>query len=198
MTVRLFLVSALLAAATLVASVEIAHAQRSTQSTSPRDLYHQGAGLFIDGDNAAALSAVESGLAQAPDDARLQALRDLILQKQDENDQQDQNEDQQDGEGEQDQESQDGEQNENQDPQDGDSQGDEQDDRSPEAERDGTAQQPPQSSGQGQQQPQAGEPAEMTQAQADRLLDAVGGEERLLLREMRRAPTQRRRGDKDW
>jgi hypothetical protein len=38
----------------------------------------------------------------------------------------------------------------------------------------------------------------MSAAQAERILDAVGGEERLLLRELRRAPTQRRRSDKDW
>jgi len=38
----------------------------------------------------------------------------------------------------------------------------------------------------------------MTRAQAERILDAVGGEEELLLRELRRAPTQRSRSDKDW
>lgn len=195
MTVRILLVSMLLAAASLVGVTSVALAQ-TARGASPRDLYHQGAKLFVDGDNAGALAAVESGLAVAPDDARLQALRDLIQQKQDENDQQDQSQDPQDGDGEpdpQEQDSQDGEQDQG-----GPSQDGEQDDRSPEAEQDGTAQQPPPPSGQGQAQPRSGEPAEMTQAQADRLLDAVGGEERLLLREMRRAPTQRRRGDKDW
>ncbi len=182
MTARLLLASALLASVALA---------QTAQAPSPRDLYHAGAGLFVDGDNAAALAAVESGLAQAPGDARLEALRDLILQNQDDNDQQDQN---QDSQGEQDQRSQGGEPDEStEDP------GSEPDDRSPETEQDGTAQQPPPPSGSGQSPPQqAGEPAEMTPAQADRLLDAVGGEERLLLREMRRAPTQRRRGDKDW
>ena len=53
-------------------------------------------------------------------------------------------------------------------------------------------------SGDAPPQPQMGEPDEMTAAQADRILDAVGGEERLLLREIRRAPAQRRRSDKDW
>ena len=186
----------LIAALVLLASVGIA--QTRPAGPSPRDLYHQGAGLFVDGDDQSALAAVEAGLAQAPGDARLQALKDLILQSQDENDQQDESQDQQDGDGQQDQDSQDGQQ-ESQDQQDG-SGDDEQDRRPPEAERDGTAQQPPQNPGQGQpQQPQnAGEPDEMTAAQAQRLLDAVGGEERLLLREMQRSTGERRRSDKDW
>ena len=38
----------------------------------------------------------------------------------------------------------------------------------------------------------------MSRAQAERILDAVGGEERLLLRELQRRPTRSRRADKDW
>ena len=186
----------LIALALLAASVGIA--QTRPAGPSPSDLYHQGAQLFVDGDDDAALAAVESGLARVPRNARLQALKDLILQNQEENEQQDENQDPQDGDGQQNQDSQDGEQE----PQDqgDDSQDGQQDQRPPEAEQDGTAQQPPQNPGQGQpQQPQnAGDPDEMTAAQAQRLLDAVGGEERLLLREMQRSTGQRRRSDKDW
>ena len=39
----------------------------------------------------------------------------------------------------------------------------------------------------------------MSRAQAERILDAVGGDERLLLRELRRQSQPRaRRTDKDW
>lgn len=175
----------LLAVLALVASVGIA--QTPPAGPTPRDLYHQGAKLFVDGDDAAALEAVDAGLARAPDDARLQALRDLIQQDQDPNE--DQSQDPQEGESDPDgqDEQDDGDQGEStSDPEGG-----------PEAERDATDATPDDPSA-GQTQPRSGEPAEMTPAQAERLLDAVGGEERLLLREMRRPPTQRRRSDKDW
>ena len=166
---------------------------------SPRDLYHRGARQFIDGEKAAALASVEAGLAQAPDDARLRALRDLIRQQQDEQDNQDggqQDQDAQNQEG--------GDQGQQGDQGEGDQGRDEseQDDQppadEPEAQRDQTNTAPPRSTAPGQAPPQSGQTDEMTAAQADRILDAVGGEERLLLREMRRAPTQRRRSDKDW
>ena len=194
MTARLAALLVFLPVAALVGVASVGAAQTRPAGPSPSDLYHQGARLFVDGDDESALAAVESGLARAPDDARLQALRDLILKDQEENDQQDENQDPQDGGGEQNQD-----QSGEQEPQDGDSGDGEQDQRPPEAERDGTAQQPPQSSNQGQARPQdAGAPDQMTEAQAQRLLDAVGGEERLLLREMQRSTGQRRRSDKDW
>ncbi len=183
----------LIAAVVLLASVGIA--QTRPAGPSPSDLYHQGAKLFVDGDDEPALAAVERGLARAPGDARLQALKDLILQSQ-EDEPQDENQDPQDGDGEQNQD-----QGGEQDPQDQEPEGDGDDQRGqrpPEAERDGTAQQPPQNPGQPQPPQGAGKPDEMTAAQAQRLLDAVGGEERLLLREMQRSTGQHRRSDKDW
>ena len=176
----------------------LAQAQTPRPGASPAAQYHTGAQAYIDGDNARALSAVNAGLAVAPDDARLQALRDLIQQQQDEQDNQDggQQNQQADNSDAADQ-GDEGDQGENGD-QPPPNQPDEQD--GPEAEADQTGTQPPTdpTSGEAPPQPQMGEPDEMTAAQADRILDAVGGEERLLLREIRRAPTQRRRSDKDW
>ncbi len=182
--------------AVLLAAVALLAQAPPPRGPSPATQYHLGAKAFVDGDNARALAAVEAGLSAAPDDARLQALRDLIQQQQDEQDQQDGGEqdpqaDNQDpgdegGEGEQ---GEDGDSSESPGEPDG-----------PEAEQDQTRTQPPSepSSGDAPPAPAAGEPDEMTAAQAERILDAVGGEERLLLREIRRAPAQRRRSDKDW
>lgn len=157
----------------------------------PTERYHEGAKAFIDGDNAAALAAVEAGLAVAPNDPRLTALRDLIQQQQQEQDQQDggQQDDAQ-----------------NSDPGDEGDEGDSSDQGSDpppgddgqeaEADQTNTGDQDPTEAGQAP--PSMGEPGQMTEAQAQRLLDAVGGEEELLLRQLRRAPTQARRTDKDW
>ncbi len=179
----------------LVASLALL-AQAPPPSATNR--YHQGAQAYVGGDNARALEAVNAGLALEPDNARLQALRDLIQQ-----DQQEQ-EDQQDG----------GQQDENQnnsDPGEDGEQGDEsesgengdQGEQEPppgedeaEADQTNTAPQDPASGEEGQSAP--AEAGEMTEAQAQRLLDAVGGEEQLLLRELRRAPSRQRQSDKDW
>lgn len=187
----------------LLASAGIA---QTAPGPSARDLYHRGARQFVDGEQAAALAAVDAGLAQAPGDARLQALRDLIQQQQDDQDDQDggqQDQDAQNSEGDGEANSEAGDQGEQGDEgENGQGPQDQQDgptsENGPEAERDQTNTAPPQSAAPGQAPPQAGQAGEMTPAQADRILDAVGGEERLLLREMRRAPTQRRRSDKDW
>ena len=64
----------------------LAQAQTPRLGASPAAQYHTGAQAYIDGDNARALSAVNAGLAVAPDDTRLQALRDLIQQQQDNQD----------------------------------------------------------------------------------------------------------------
>ena len=178
-----------------LATAGVAQTARGPQAgPSPRALYHQGARQFVDGEQAAALASVQAGLRAAPGDARLQALRDLIQQQQDEQDNQDggqqgdaQNQDGSD-QGEDGDQGQDGQEYQNQDGQDG----------GPEAARDQTGTGTPPPAQPGQAPPQAGTPGQMSAAQADRILDAVGGEERLLLREMRRESSQRPRSDKDW
>jgi len=180
----------LLAAVAFVAQAQV------PRGPSPTEQYHVGAQAYIDGDNARALQAVETGLAVAPDDAKLRALHDLLEQQQQEQDQQDggqQGDAQNQDAGDQGDEGDQGEDGEQQ-------RGDQPDDGGQEAEQDQTRTQQPDEAGSGDAPPQpaAREPDEMSAAQAERILDAVGGEERLLLRELRRAPTQRRRSDKDW
>ena len=52
------------------------------------DQYHDAAGLYIDGEMAAAERAAEAGLAIDPNDAKLQALLERIREDQDQQDQQ--------------------------------------------------------------------------------------------------------------
>ena len=194
----------------LALAVPVVLAQRAPggPSVSATERYHAGAQAFIDGDMARASAAVEAGLQVAPNNARLQALRDLIEQNQDQQDQQQggQNSDdaQNESGGENEQEGDEG--------QNGDSQNQPPPPEEPGAEQDQTRTQP-QNPGQ-QQDGQGGRddapstagqasqadatPGEMSRAQAERILDAVGGQEQLLLRELRRAPTRGRRTDKDW
>ena len=175
----------------LAAAALLAQAQTAPAGASPADRYHAGARAFVDGEQARALREVEAGLAAAPDDARLQALRDLIEQQQQEQDDQDGGQQDQADNSDASDDGQDGDQGEQ-----GQNPPDRPEDDGPEAERDQTQTGPSRDGEEAEAQP--AEAAEMSRAQADRILDAVGGEERLLLRELRRAPTQRRRSDKDW
>ena len=134
-------------------------------------------------ETAGAATAVTAGLAVAPDDARLQALRDLIQQQQDEQDNQDGGQQNQQADnsdaGDQGDEGDQGE-NGDQPPPD---QPDEQD--GPEAEADQTGTQPPTdpASGDAPPPPAAGEPDEMTAAQARRRQAGVVVTLRVRLRE---------------
>lgn len=211
MTVRLVLLALGLVALPVLA--------QSAASGDAQANYHEGARLYVDGEMAPAEAAVRAGLALAPDDAKLQALLDLILQDQQDQDG-DQNQDSEGDSGDDGQEGDDPEDGEGEDGEQG-SEGDEpqdegdggQPDEPGDAERDGTDQ-PRNEDGdndsaetRGARPGEGGDtpdgeaepaPGEMSRAQAERLLDAVGGEEQLLLREMRRAGSRLRRGDKDW
>lgn len=204
-----------LALLALLASVALAQTPPRGPSAPGRDApterYHEGARAFVDGETERARAAVEAGLRAAPSDARLQALRALIEQEQEE---QDQRQGGQDSEDSQNEEGSDESQDEP-DPSSNGGQGDQPpppDD--PEAEQDQTRT-PPQDPGEdeseggsdGRRTGQGGATPEgdveapqgqMSRAQAERILDAVGGEERLLLEELRRQPTRGRRSDKDW
>jgi len=177
-------------------------------SSSP-GVYDRAAGLFIDGDSETAEAAAVEGLRAAPNDAKLQALLDLIRQQQPP----------QDGGGgdeqnEEDQEQPDEPQDEGDDGSDGQQQQNAPPDERQEAEQDQTRTSPQDGEeSESPQQPEGAQPGEggdtpqdaapvpegqMSEEQAGRILDAVGGEERLLLRELRRRPSRMRRSDKDW
>jgi Ca-activated chloride channel family protein len=180
--------------------VPAALAQRAPGGADPVARYHEGAQAYVDGEMAEARAAVQAGLRADPDNARLQALRDLIEQDREEQDQRQG--------GRQDPDGENPEQDEQPQGDPGDGQDGEREDGGPEAEADQT-QTGPQDPGDGQggQRPGQGEATppggpvpegQMSRAQAERILEAVGGDERLLLRELRRAPTRARRADKDW
>ena len=201
---------ALLASAALAQS---AGRDAGRRGVDPVAKYHEGARAFIGGDVGQAKAAVQAGLQADPDDQRLQALRDLIEQEQEEQDQrrggqQDPDAENQDTEGERQDEGGEGGSGQQPAPP---------DDAGQEAEQDQTrTQEPPpgesdggdpgdegagQSVGEGGPTPPGGAAVpegQMSRAQAERILDAVGGDERLLLRELRRSSVRGRRSDKDW
>lgn len=196
----------------LALAVPVALAQAPRGPAAGRDVpterYHEGARAFVDGEMGRARAAVEAGLRAAPDDARLQALRALIEQQEEQDQQQ----------GGQDQDRQDGGEDRDGGPQEQDGEDSPGDRRppppdDPEAEQDQTRTQPQDPGDSDSEETQGGRQTgaggapeaeaeapqgQMSRAQADRILDAVGGEERLLLEELQRRPTRGRRSEKDW
>lgn len=150
--------------------------------------FHDGARLFADGDVEGAISAVDAGLAEAPADARLRALRELLRQQQESSG----------GGGPQPEDPQDGDDPQETPPDDG--QGDGETPPNP-----GPPEGPPQDDGPGDTPPTDGTgppPGEtrgaMSRAEAEALLDAVGGDERLLLRRQRLRGGGAVRPERDW
>jgi|GEM_PF-4338673 len=158
--------------------------------------FHDGARLYAEGDVEAAVRAVDAGLAEAPADARLRALRELLRQQQEPSDG---------GGGQQPDDPQDGDDPSESPPDEG--QGD---NEAPPNPGDSPEQTPPQDGGTGGTSPPAdgaGTPpgdasdatrAPMSRAEAEALLDAVGGDERLLLRRQRLRGGGVVRPERDW
>ena len=169
---------AVLAAPALAQRAAPSGPSASGPSVEATDRYHEAARLYVDGQNAPALAAAEAAVALDPGDARAVALRDLLKQKQDD---------------------------QNPPPDDpGDSpspppppdDGGEDDPGQNDPGQNGSGETPPPAPPPGEV-PQSG-PNEMSREQAERLLDAVGGDERLLLQQMRRPPSRVRTNDQDW
>ncbi|MEM1056367.1 MAG: hypothetical protein AAGI52_12650 [Bacteroidota bacterium] len=177
---------------------------QSASGPDAANLYHSAAQAYIEGETEQAVRDAERALSLDPENEKIQKLLDLLRQQQppDENE-----------EGEQD-ENPEGQQDEG-DPQDQQGGGEtEPPEEQNEAERDGTDQDEGQPEEQGEaeqgrdqdRQPRdeptpadTGQrrPAEMSAAQAQRLLDAIAADEELLVEQMRR-PTRQRRSDRDW
>lgn len=177
--------------------VPAALAQRAPAGTpDARARYHEGAQAYVNGDVAAARAAVRAGLQADPDNARLQALRDLIEQDQEEQDQRqggrpsDDARDQQEGP-----DPPDGDAGESGPPPPGEGSEDEPDTAPAEPGEPSDGEGPDETTTPDTRSVPEGR---MSRAQAERILDAVGGDEKLLLREMRRGPTRARRSEKDW
>ncbi len=184
----------------LVAFLALAAVSAAAQPREPaaETRFHDGARLFAEGDVEAAARAVDAGLAEAPADARLRALRELLRQEQESDG----------GGGPQPDEPQSGD--DPSEPPPGDGQGDadappnpgespdptQPPDEGGSAPDDGASQTPPPADGAGGQPGDARAP--MSRAEAEALLDAVGGDERLLLRRQRLRSGGAVRPERDW
>jgi hypothetical protein len=199
----------------LLASAAPARAQ------STADLYHEAAGLYVGGERDAAEAAAVRGLQRAPDDPKLQALLDRIRQdEQEQSDQGSQQNQQQNPNQQGDEQGQQGGEGERQQDQDGTNRPDDErggassgrpEEEQPEAQQSETPQPgredglPPSENaprpGEGEATPESAmpvAPGEMTRAEAERILNAVGAEERLLIRRAQRRPGSGRHVEKDW
>ncbi|QBG45997.1 hypothetical protein EGM51_00680 [Verrucomicrobia bacterium S94] len=161
--------------------------------------FHPAASMYIHGDTAGASNLVYSGLALFPDNGKLLRLKELLDKQQeqnqdqnsDQNRNQDQNKDQQDQNQNDDQQNQDQQNDQNQQDQ---NQNDRNQDK-PEPEQP-EPEQPQDQNQQPQQEPPRAE--EMSQDEAERLMDAMKQDEetkRLMLQPIMGAPVK---VDKDW
>lgn len=156
---------------------------------TPDTYFHDGARAFIGNNIPAALDAVNQGIAQFPDDPKLNALLERIKEEQEkqqqqqnqnqENQQDEQQEQEQQNQQEQDQQSEE-EQNEQQQ----DQQNQNQDEQNPENQ---------------QEQQQQMMPKEISKEEADKILQALAQKEKELLKEFKKQkPQGSSTHEKDW
>ena len=158
-----------------------------TSAQTAMELFNPAAKNYIYGDNAAASNLVMKALAKYPTDEKLVKLKELIDQQQDQQNQQQQNQDQQN----QDQ----NEQQQNQDQQDQQNQ-DQQEEQQQEQEEQNTEGEDAQEAQPASAQPhQAGE---MTEEEAQQLLDAMKQNEKDQRTDLRPILGRPVRVDKDW
>ncbi|SMO69390.1 hypothetical protein [Gracilimonas mengyeensis] len=158
------------------------------------EYFHGGAQSFINNDLQNAISQVQEGLNQYPDNPKLNALMEQ-LQKEQERQQQQQNQNQ--NQNQQDQQQQDQEQQE----QNQDQQQNQQDQEQQEKEQE---QQQSEGQQQGEQQPEevdaeALESQQISKEEAEKILKALAQKEKELLKEFKKKRTQgSAKHDKDW
>ena len=192
-----FFLLALLASSALLTAAPAA-AQNAAQNAET--FFHSAAQSYIGKDLPEAKRQVEAGLNVAPSDPKLLALREKL-------EQQEQQQSQQSGQDQsQTQKGQQGQQDNKQ-------KGEQQDDQQEEGDQEGEQQegkQPPEDPQEGEQENDASEvqpgevqpppdPSTLTEAQAERILQALQNQEKQLLREVQRGrPVRGRPTDKDW
>jgi outer membrane biosynthesis protein TonB len=165
--------------ATILMLTGLAVAAVAANPEADSTYFHPAASFFIQGNTAGASNLVARGLAEFPDDGKLKRLKELLENKQ--------QQDQQKNDQQQDQEQQDQQQDEQQDQE-------QQNQNDPK--QDPADQQDQQQQDQQQPEPQRAE--QMSQDEAERLLDAMKQEEknkRLELHPVMGRPVQ---VDKDW
>lgn len=160
-----------------------------------RSAYNAGNAAYASEDFEAAVEYYRRSLLHSPDNQEAKFNYEYVkrqLDEQQENEQQ-QGESDQSGDDQDEQSSQDAEQNQDGEPQQ-DQQGEQQDDGAPQEQQDGESQEEPQEQGQSGQSSQD----QLSEAQAERILEALQNEEEQLLREVQRPASRPRRVEKDW
>ncbi len=166
----------------------------SASAQTAMELFNPAAREYIVGNTAVASNLVSSALTKYPDDEKLQKLKELIEQQQEQQDQNQQNQDQQNQDQQnQDQQSQD-QQNQNQQDQQQD-QSDEQKQQEEQQPSQEEQEQEPQQAQPSQAQQQAGE---MSEEEAQQLLDSMKLNEKDQRTDLRPFLGQPVKVDKDW
>ncbi len=167
----------------------------SAQTATTR--FNPAAREYIVGNTAAASNLVTSALMEYPDDEKLQKLKELIEQQQEQQDQQNQDQQNQDQQN-QDQQNQDqqNQDQQNQDQQDQDQQQDPSDEKQEENQSQDSEQQDPQEAQPSEAQPQ--QAGEMSEEEAQQLLDSMKQNEKDQRSDLRPYLGQPVRVDKDW
>ena len=185
----------------LVFSVLAASAQAQPQTQTSGDYFHEAGQEYIGDALDEALATVGEGLQTYPDDAKLQALKEKLEEEQENQQQQSESGEENEDEGEkgEDQEPQ-GEENESEEEQDQDQEGESEQDEPQSGEQEQQSEDDPEQSGAQDEQPQPApqDPTELSQEQAERILQALGDEEEQLLRQVQKLPARPRAVKKDW
>ena len=146
--------------------------------------FHPAASLYIKGNMEAASNLVTRGLTEFPDDGKLKRLKELIEQQQQNEQNQDQNQDQ--------------DQQQNDQQQDQDEQGEEQQDQNEQDQNEQDQEQQDQDPADQQQQPEPQRAEQMSQDEAERLLDAMKQEEKNKRLELHPVMGRPIKVEKDW
>lgn len=167
-TIIAFIFSFLLASAALAQSAD--------------QYFHNGAQSFINADLQTAISTVQQGLDQYPNDAKLNALMQKLQEEQERQQQQNQEQQEQDQQSQQDQQ-----QNQNEQEQ-------EQEQQSQESEGENQGEQEPQ-----EMNPEELESQQISKEDAEKILQALAQKEKELLKEFKKKKSDgSAKHDKDW
>ncbi|GAB5410236.1 MAG: hypothetical protein BalsKO_26010 [Balneolaceae bacterium] len=151
--------------------------------------FHGGAQSFINADLQGAIAQVQQGLAQYPNDSKLNALLQKLEEEKEKQEQQQQQNQQN-----QDQQEQDQEQQQNQDQQQQDQEEQENEEQQDQQEGEQNEQNEPQ-----EQEGQAQQPREISKEEAEKILKALAQKEKELLKEFKKQkPQGSATHDKDW
>ncbi len=201
----------LIAFPALLATLAVLSAAPATAQTGA-EYFHQGAQSFIAEDLNSAETAVRAGLESYPDDEALRELQRLIdeARQQQQQQQQQQGSNDQESSDDQQQEQEQGQQDQSEEQQGDQSESDQQESEDQQQEQEQQEQNPQEQEGEqsgdeneeqeseGTPQPEEIDPNRLSEADAERILQALANEEEQLLREVQKIKGRPRRVEKDW